>query len=98
GFSQVLILDNASAQDCAVRVQYMLQPARGNQARVTMKTVLLTIKALGRISAQVNSDVGLPAAGPGMLVAAIVRVDASTTPGCSGIVAERAVHMTTGKL
>lgn len=97
GFSQVLILDNASVQDCAVTVQYILQPARGNQAQVTTKTVSLKIRALARVSAQVNSDVGVPVVGPGMLVAAIVRVDGGVTPGCSGIVAERAVHLNTGK-
>ncbi len=97
GFSQVLILDNASVQDCAVRVQYILQPARGNQAQVTIKTVSLKVKALARVSAQVNSDVGIPVVGPGMLVAAIVRVDDSATPGCSGVVAERAVHLNNGK-
>jgi hypothetical protein len=98
GFSQVLILDDASPQDCAVTVQYILQPARGGQGPVTTKTVSFRIRALERVSAQVNSDVGIPVVAPGMLVAALVRVDGGATPGCPGIVAERAVHLDNGKL
>jgi len=98
GFSQVLLLDNASAQDCAVTVRYLLQPARGSQGPVTTKTVSFRIGALERVAAQVNSDLGIPVVAPGMLVAALVRVDNGATPACPGIVAERAVHLNNGKL
>lgn len=98
GFSQLLILDDASARDCTVTIQYILQPVRGPRAQIMTKTVALTIRALERITVQVNRDVGVPVASPGRLVAAIVRVTGSEMAGCAGIVAERAVHMDTGRL
>ncbi|HEY1348171.1 MAG TPA: cellulase family glycosylhydrolase [Ktedonobacteraceae bacterium] len=93
GFSQELILDDASTRDCAVTVQYILQPVRGGQAQSATKTVALAVRALARVTLQVNRDVGVPVAGSGLLVAAIVRVSGETTAGCPGIVAERTVHM-----
>lgn len=98
GFSQELILDNATAQDCAVTIQYALQPVRATRVKATLKTLLLRLQALERITEQVNNDLGIPAIGPATLVAALVRVDGGATPGCAGIVAERAVHLNTTSL
>lgn len=94
GFSQVLVLAATSTRDCPVTVQYILQQARGSQAQIMRKTVTLVIRAPGRVTLQVNRDVGVPVSAPAMLVATIAQVDGS---GCPGIVAERAVHLNSGQ-
>jgi endoglucanase len=95
GFSQVLVLATAATRDCPVTVQYILQQARGSQLQLANKTVTLHIRAAGRVTLQVNRDVGVPVSASAILVAAIARVSGSD---CPGIVAERAVHLNSGQL
>jgi endoglucanase len=87
GFSQELILDDASMQSCNVTIQYVL---RTSQSQASLKTVSLKIGALGRIVAQVDKDVGIEIAAPAIQAAEIVSASGSQ---CAGIVAERAVHV-----
>ncbi|HEY0756261.1 MAG TPA: cellulase family glycosylhydrolase [Ktedonobacteraceae bacterium] len=90
GFEQVLVLDNASVQDCAVQLTYTLQPAPGKQV---LKTLTIALKPLERANVPVNRDVGVGVNDAHMLVAELVSVDNHAAPNCPGIVAERAVHL-----
>ncbi|HEX7734445.1 MAG TPA: cellulase family glycosylhydrolase [Ktedonobacteraceae bacterium] len=91
GFEQVLVLDNASVQDCAVQLEYALQSAPGQPV---LKTITLKLAALARVNVPVNRDVGVAADAPHVLVAEVVSVDNQAAPNCPGVVAERAVHLT----
>ncbi len=56
------------------------------------KTLSVTVDASRRVTQGVDSDLGTSITGPGISDAAIVTVDTSATPNCSGIVAERPMY------
>ncbi len=90
GFREYLTLENPSANACAVNIQYNYTPDGGVPTNLTKA---ITVNAYTRVTASVNNDLGYPdSAGSAATVATIVAVNATATPTCNGIVAERPIY------
>ena len=89
GFDEFLTLGNPTSNNCQVTITYMTQPDRGAGYS---KSVSVPVAPSTRVTRWVDSDLGTSRAGPGISVAATVSVDTTTTPGCTGIVAERPMY------
>ncbi len=89
GFKEFLTLSNPTHTNCQVNIQYLTQPDRGNGGT---KIVSIRVPAARRVTEWVDGDLGTSPTGPGISDAAIITVDNSSTPNCSGIVAERPMY------
>ncbi len=89
GFKEFLTLGNPTANACQVNITYLTQPDSGTGGT---KTVSVSVPASKRVTEWVDGDLGTSATGPGISDAATVSVDTTTTPNCSGIVAERPMY------
>jgi endoglucanase len=89
GFKEFLTLGNPTPNACQVNITYLTQPDRGTGGT---KTVSVSVPASRRVTEWVDGDLGTSPSGPGISDAAMVRVDSSATPNCSGIVAERPMY------
>src|SRR5579863_4299099 len=91
GYAENFTVSNPDATtSCAITVEYFYQPDGG---LATTKSVPVTITAASRISESANTDLNiLPNAASGASVAAVITVNTTITPNCSGVVAERAVY------
>ena len=82
-------MDNPTSNACTVDITYLYTPDRG--AALT-KTVVINIPANTRYEEGVPADLGTSPSGSGITDSAIVAVDNTTTPLCTGIVAERPMY------
>ncbi len=89
GFKEFLTLANPTGANCRVNIQYLTQPDRGTDGT---KIVSISVPAARRVTEWVNGDLGTSPTGPGISDAAIITVDTTRTPNCSGIVAERPMY------
>src|SRR6266487_8643 len=89
GFKEFLTLSNPTNTNCRVNIQYLTQPDRGNSGT---KMVSISVPSARRVTEWVDGDLGTSPTGPGISDAAIITVDNTTTPHCSGIVAERPMY------
>lgn len=89
GFQEYLTLDNpAASTSCAVSIQYLY--TYDNTTALQTKTVNLTVSATSRLTEPVNADLRVQSTqNTAADVSAIVTVNATATPACTGIVAER---------
>jgi hypothetical protein len=92
-FREYLTIDNPTANACAVNIQYnytldgVTTPAN--------KTVAINVPAASRVTESVNNDLGITdIATTGANVATVVMVNATSTPGCTGVVVERPMYFT----
>ncbi|HVB73131.1 MAG TPA: hypothetical protein VNE38_06195, partial [Ktedonobacteraceae bacterium] len=86
GFNEYLSLDNPTSNACQVTITYLYTP--DGQGSLT-KTLSVTIGAGTRYEEGVDGDLGTSSHGFGITDSAIVTVDNTVTPACTGIVAER---------
>jgi len=91
GFKEFLTLGNPTTADCQVTITYLTQPDGGTPGT---KTVSVHVPTATRVTEWVDGDLGTSPTGPGISDAAIASVDSSSTPACSGIVAERPMYFT----
>ena len=89
GFKEFLTLSNPTQTSCKVNIRYLTQPDKGTGGT---KIVTISVPATSRVTDWVNSDLGVSPTGPGISDAAIITVDTTSTPNCSGIVAERPMY------
>ena len=89
GFNEYLSMDNPTSTACAVNITYLYTPDRGTPLT---KTVAVSIPPNTRYEEGVPGDLGTSPSGSGITDSAIVAVDTATTPGCTGIVAERPMY------
>jgi len=89
GFKEYLTLGNPTTTACQVSIHYLMQADNGTTGS---KTVSVTVPASRRVTEWVDGDLGTSPTGPGISNAAIVSVNSSATPACSGIVAERPMY------
>jgi streptogramin lyase len=89
GFNEYLSMDNPTSNACAVNITYLYTPDRGTPLT---KTVPISIPANTRYEEGVPGDLGTSPSGHGVTDSAIVAVDNTTTPLCTGIVAERPMY------
>jgi len=89
GFNEWLSLDNPTANACQVNITYLYTPDRGS---AQTKTVPVSVPANQRVTEYVDGDLGTSTNGFGVTDSAIVTVDTTTTPNCTGIVAERPMY------
>ena len=89
GFTQFLTLENPDTlNSCAVNIQYLL--GTGSPVNVSV-----TVAAATRFTESVNTDLSTPAsAGNYQTDSAIVTVNSTASPNCTGIVAERPMYFT----
>jgi Cellulase (glycosyl hydrolase family 5) len=80
---------NPTNTNCQVTIEYLTQPDQGPGGT---KTVSVSVLASRRVTEWVDGDLGTSPTGPGISDAAIVSVDTTITPSCSGIVAERPMY------
>jgi endoglucanase len=92
GFTEWLTLGNPTANACTVNIQYLYTPDRGS---ALTKTVSVSVPANQRVTEYVDGDLGTSPGGPGITDSAIVTVNNSATPSCTGIVAERPMYFNT---
>ena len=90
-FKEFLSLENPTTTTCEVSLAYLAQPDSGV---AFSKNVAVSVPANTRVEEMVNTDLGLPntGSGPGISDSAIVTVNTSSTPDCTGIVAERPMY------
>src|SRR6266581_3898020 len=86
GFKEFLTLGNPTSTPCQVNITYLTQPDHGTGGT---NTVSVTVPASRRVTEWVDGDLGTSPSGPGISDAAMVMVNSTATPTCSGIVAER---------
>ncbi|MGZ6386520.1 MAG: glycoside hydrolase family 5 protein, partial [Ktedonobacteraceae bacterium] len=91
GFSEFLTLGNPTGNTCQVNLTYLTQPDSGTGGT---KTFSFSVPASTRVTRWVDSDLGTSTTGHGISDAATISVDSTTTPNCSGIVAERPMYFT----
>ncbi len=91
GFTEYLSLDNPTTNACAVNITYLYTPDRGT---AQTRTVPIIVPANTRYEEGVDGDLGTSPSGHGVTDSAIVAVDNTTTPNCTGIVAERPMYFT----
>ena len=89
GFSEFLTLGNPTGNTCQVNLTYLTQPDSGLAGT---KTFSFSVPASTRATRWVDSDLGTSTTGHGISDAATISVDTTTTPNCSGIVAERPMY------
>lgn len=91
-FKEFLSLENPTANACAVNITYLAQP--DGSVNPYTKNVSVNVPANTRVEEMVNTDLGLSnnGSGPGISDSAIVTVNTGSTPGCTGIVAERPMY------
>ncbi len=89
GFKEFLTLGNPTGTPCQVNITYLTQPDHGSGGT---KTVSVTVPASRRVTEWVDGDLGTSPSGPGISDAAMVSVDSTATPSCTGIVAERPMY------
>jgi len=89
GFTEYLSMDNPTPDACAVNITYLYTPDRGVPRT---KTIRVNIPANTRYEEGVDSDLGTSPGGFGVTDSAIVAVDNTATPSCTGIVAERPMY------
>jgi streptogramin lyase len=89
GFTEYLSMDNPTSNACAVNITYLYTPDRGT---AQTKTVPITVPANTRYEEGVDGDLGTSPSGHGVTDSAIVAVNNTTTPNCTGIVAERPMY------
>ncbi|HEY6408743.1 MAG TPA: hypothetical protein VIY29_14880, partial [Ktedonobacteraceae bacterium] len=89
GFKEFLTLGNPTANDCWVTITYLTQPDSGGSST---KTVSVEVHPSTRVTQWVDGDLGTSVSGPGISDAATVSVNATASPTCAGIVAERPMY------
>ncbi|HLX56547.1 MAG TPA: hypothetical protein VKR83_05955 [Ktedonobacteraceae bacterium] len=89
GFNEYLSMDNPTANDCSVAIEYLYTP--DGHSPLT-KQVVVTIPAHTRAEEGVDGDLGTSSHGHGITDSAILTVDNTATPNCTGIVAERPMY------
>lgn len=91
GFNEYLTLDNPDpSHACAVNVQYLYTPDGGS---AQAKTISITVNPSTRATRYVDGDLGYsPTQSKAADVSTFVTVNASATPNCAGIVAERPMY------
>lgn len=89
GFNEYLSMDNPTSNACAVNITYLYTPDGGS---ALTKTVSVNVAANTRYEEGVPGDLGTSPNGFGVTDSAIVAVDNTTTPLCTGIVAERPMY------
>jgi hypothetical protein len=89
GFDEFLTLGNPTGTNCQVTITYMTHTDGGVDGT---KTVSVPVNASTRVTRWVDADLGTSRSGPGISVAATVSVDTTSTPTCTGIVAERPMY------
>jgi streptogramin lyase len=89
GFSEFLTLGNPTGTPCQVTLTYLTQPDSGTGGT---KTFSFSVPASTRVTRWVDGDLGTSPTGHGISDAATITVDTTTTPNCSGIVAERPMY------
>src|SRR5579884_1688638 len=91
GFREYLTIGNPTTNTCAVDVRY-LYTMDGSSVPAT-KTASVTVSPASRTTESVNSDLGLPDSSTSAAsLAASVTVNATATPNCTGVVAERPMY------
>jgi endoglucanase len=90
-FKEFLSLENPTTNSCDVTITYLAQPDNGP---TYTKTASVTVPADTRVEENVNTDLGESntGVGPGISDSAIVTVNTSASPNCTGIVAERPMY------
>lgn len=90
-FKEFLSLEDPTTNACSVNIEYLAQPDSGS---AFTKNVTVNIPADTRYTEMANTDLGLSnnGTGPGISISAIVTVNTSSTPSCTGIVAERPMY------
>lgn len=88
-YQEYLTLENPDAtNDCNVTIQYL--PETGSAV-----TRSVAVTHASRLTESVNSDLNIPSSGAnGLSVSAIVSVNTTSSPNCSGLVAERPLYFT----
>ncbi len=90
GFRQYLTIDNPSAIACGVNIQY-LYTMDGGSSPLT-KTASVTIAASSRVTESVNYDLSIADSSTSAAsLASTISVN-SSTPSCTGVVAERPLY------
>ncbi len=89
GFKEFLTLGNPTNNACQVNITYLASPDSGG---TQTKVVSLSVPANQRVTEWVDGDLGTSPTGPGISDSAIVTVNATATPNCTGIVAERPMY------
>ncbi len=90
GFREYLTVENPSGNLCSAALNYNYTPDGGTPAT---KAVSITINPYSRFTESVNADLGDADSGTSAAtVAASVNVNATVTPGCTGVVVERPMY------
>lgn len=90
GFRQYLTIENPSSAVCAANVQYSYTP---DGSQPTNKTVSIAVNPYSRLTQSVNNDLGYKDTGTtAASVATVITVNATSTPSCTGLVAERPIY------
>ena len=91
GYTEFLTLGNPDpTQACSVNTHYLYTV---NGSKPTSKTITMTISPNTRATRTVNSDLGIQSfQNPPASVSTILTINASLTPNCKGIVAERPMY------
>ncbi len=91
GFREYLTVSDPTANACAVNIQY-LYTMDGSSTPAT-KTVSINVPAASRLTESVNTDLVLADSSTSAAsLAAIVSVNTTATPSCTGVVAERPIY------
>lgn len=91
-FREYLTIQNPGTNACAVSIQYNYTPDGGTPAN---KTVTQTVPPLSRLTESANLDLGISdSSASAATLAAIVTVNKTSTPACTGVVAERPIYFT----
>ncbi len=90
-FQEYLTLNNPGSTSCAVNIRYMYAMNGGGAA--TTKTVAVNVAATTRLTEDVDHDLGFsPTQSTSASVSSTVTVNSTSTPNCTGIVAERPMY------
>lgn len=91
-FQEYLTLDNPdSTHACATAIQYLY--TFDNTSTLHNKTVNVTVSPASRLTESVNADLAIqPWQTPAANVSTIITVNNTTTPACTGVVAERPMY------
>jgi len=90
-FQEYPTLDNPGSTSCAVNIRYMYAMNGGGAA--TTKTVAVNVAATTRLTENVDHDLGFsPTQSTSASVSSTVTVNSTSTPNCTGIVAERPMY------
>src|SRR5205807_7937829 len=87
GFTEYLTIENPDAtNDCNATLYYI-----GNSGTPLTKSV--TVPHASRFTEPVNADLNMPASSTSyQTVSAVVTVNTTTSPNCTGVVAERPMY------